>query len=425
MSADTMPASPSGEAARQAAATHPRFFDIALLFAASVVCAALLGPWIVAYHPRPFAADFHHLWVAGRLWASLETPYGELNEAVFAEYGLAHRFVAAAPFFYPPHSVVLFAPLGLMDPGAASAAFAAVSAGALAQSSLLAADMLRDEGVRGSRLRLAALHALAVGAGWNAGVFVFQHLMTTPIVYLGVMLALRGTQKSRACMLAVGLFLALVSPQISLPLALSLLLFRRTRGAALSAGAAVAVFSVVGLAPDGVATSLGRFLHNVAVYASFPENGNLNQSGLGFFVEATTGIALRAPVLLAAALATLAVLRWRVAREVDAFRFACLALVTGLFFLSSLNHYYVVLTAAATLAILTDRSRVRRVCAALGLLLLMRSWDILALLSRLTWFEGRRNAATVDSIAIALIFAAALAAALSQREGSPQSRAAL
>lgn len=415
--------------AMQNAPLRMGLFDLAapaagrICFAAALIISiAMIGPLIVDHHPRPFAADFNHLWTAGKAWAMGRTPYSAEHSALFDQFGLIHTHAVAPPFFYPPHSILLFGPLGFMSPAAACFVFALVNLGALVVSSVLAADILRDVGVKASRLFIASLHAIAIVALWNAGVVIFAHNVATLIVYLAILLALRGAQTGAQAPIAAGVFFALISPQISAPFVLALLMLRETRAGAAVGGVAVGAFTLLGLAPGGFFDSTQGFFANLAVYSGYPENAHSNQSGLGFFVEKLFGFSLSTPTLLLLSAATLLAVRSRL-KPGDArapFEFAGFALVVGLFFIPSLNHYYIVVTTMA--AAYVARARLCSLFAVAALVIHMRAWDILAALDGLSWFHGRRNAATIDSIAVTLMLAAA-AAALAPRLQLPFRRA--
>jgi hypothetical protein len=393
-----------------------------LLFLAALASAsAIIGPLVFGHHPRPFPADFNHLWAAGKAWTLWQSPYGPGHAAIFDAYNLIHTHNAPPPFFYPPHSIALFAPLGLLPHGAASFVFAALNVAALALSSVIAADLLRHDGLKISRLALASLHAIAIVVFWNAGCVIFAHNIATLFIYIGVLLVLRGVQTDRQASIAGGVFLALISPQIAAVLAFSLLLLKQTRAGALAGGALVAAFSILGLAPGGVAASLGAFLENLSVYASYPENAHSNQSGVGFFVEKIAGPSLSAPLLLICAAATVLIVRSRV-READArapFEFAAFSLIVGLFFLPSLNHYYVVLTPIAAGYVM--KSARMSLVAFAALAIHMRAWDLIAAFDFLFWFQDRNNSATFDSFAILMMLTAAAALSPSLRL-SPSTR---
>jgi hypothetical protein len=83
--------------------------------------------------------------------------------------------------------------------------------------------------------------------------------------------------------------------------------------------------------------------------------------------------------------------------------FVCLAIITGLFFLPSLNHYYIAATPAAVL--LAAKRGGLRYFAVAAALLLMHSLNILDSLESFSFFQGRKCAAAFDSIGISLLFA--------------------
>ena len=380
-----------------------------LFLAAFLAGAAIIGPLIIGHHPRPFPADFNHLWAAGKAWTLWQSPYGPGHAAIFEAYGLIHTHDVPPPFFYPPHSIALFAPLGLFPPAAASFIFAVLNVAALGVSSVLAANLLRHGGLQVSRLALASLHAIAIVVFWNAGCVIFAHNIATLFIYIGVLLALRGVQTKRSAPVAAGVFLALISPQIAAAFAFSLLLLKQTRPAAIAGGAMVAAFSLIGLAPGGVVASLGAFLENLSVYASYPENAHSNQSGVGFFIEKLTGLSLSAPLLLACAAGAVAFVRSRLLEsEARApFEFAAFSLILGLFFMPSLNHYYVVLTPVAAGYVL--KSARMSLVAFAALAIHMRAWDLIAAFNFHVWFQDRNNSATFDSLAILMMLTAAAA----------------
>lgn len=381
-----------------------------LLAGAVVICAIAIAPLIMADHPREGPVDFHHLWTAGKMWASGESPYAGARADLFVSHGLPYVYERPAPFFYPPHSILIFGPLGLLPPGAASVVFALASAAAFAAASLLAADLMRGAGVRASRLSLASLHAIVLAVGWNAIAIIFFHNIATIIVYLALLALLRGVQRGNAVLTAGGSLVALTAPQISIGAVLSLMLQRRTRGAFALAIAFVAVGSIVGLAPGGVIASLTSFFENLAAYSAYPANSHFDQSGAGYFAAALFGVSLSSGVLVAACAATLAAMNFFSDRPNEsaadrALEFTIFAVVAGLFFLPSLRHYYIAVTPA--LYVVAAQKGGWRVLAIPAAFLLMRSLDLSVARDAMDlWPQG--GAALLDSIGIALLFAAVL-----------------
>ncbi|MFN3958492.1 MAG: glycosyltransferase 87 family protein [Parvularculaceae bacterium] len=392
------------------------------LLAAAVLLFFLIAllPLVLFDHPRPGPVDFHHLWTAGKMWASGQSPYAAERAALFAQYGLPHVYAAPAPFFYPPHAVLALAPLGALSPGAASLLFSIINVCALIASSVLAADLVRSAGAPGSRLSWASLHAILLVAGWNATSIIFFHNILTLIVYLGLLAMLRGAQTGRAAYVVAGGFLALLSPQMSAAAALALLMRPRTRAPMLASFGLITVISVIGLQPGGILPSLKAMLSNLAAYSDFPANTHAAQSGVGFFLFGAFGLSPGTGALIAActlALALFAALSDR-AGETEAGRsveFAILAIVTGLFFLPSLSQYYIAATPALFLLIRNKSGW--RLVGFIGALMLMRSLDLLNGPAGIAWISGRETAAATDSIGVALLFAACVGSWASGRAG--------
>ena len=385
-----------------------------ILFAgAALLIAITVLPLIASGHPRPGPVDFHHIWTAGHMWASGDSPYDPSRAKLFAEHGLAHAYAEPAPFFYPPHSIALFAPLGSLQPGAASIAFSLFNALAFAAASVLGADIVRSAGARGSRLAWTSIHAIVLAGGWTATAVIFFHNIATLAVYAGLLAMLRGVQTGRGAYIVAGGFFALISPQIAVPAILALLLVRSARRAAVLAICAVALGSVAGLAPGGLWSSLSLFLANIGDYATYPANSHARQSGAGFLALALTGVSLHSAGLLvacAASLAALAAMQTRAGESETgrALEFAILSIVAGQFFLPSLSHYYVVTTPA--LLFLARSEGAWRMLAAAGALLLMRSLDILGASQAVFGLDPERTPAASDSVGILLLFAASVGA---------------
>lgn len=386
--------------------------SFALLAGALVLTAIVAGPLILIDHPRDAPIDFHHLWTGGRAWALLTSPYADDRAMLFAQYGLPHLYDEPPPFFYPPHSVVLFGPLGALPPGTASIAMMALSLAALALSSVLAADLWRGAGLGGSRLAIASAHAVIVIACWNAGAVILFHNIATLIVYAALMAILRGAQISNQTLIATGVFTALISPQMSIAAVIALMMLPKARPGAALGLLAVALLSLIGLAPGGVIASLGGFLGNIAAYTHYPANSHFAQSGIGFFIANGLGVSLHSGVLLAACAVALISMRyfWTLSETrsaKDPVAFLCLAIAAGLFFLPSLNHYYIAVTPAVVLLAL--RPGLARWFALAAALLLMRSWDFRAAIEQFTALEGASINAAIDSIGISLLACAAAA----------------
>lgn len=361
------------------------------------------------------------------MWASGMSPYAPERATLFAQYGLLHVYEVPAPFFYPPHSVFLLAPLGFLPPGGASMVFSFVNFIVLVASSMLAADIIRSAGAPGSRLSWASAHAIFLVAGWTATSIIFFHNIVTLIVYCGLLAMLRGAQTRRGTLVALGAFFALLSPQMSAAAAIALMMRRRSRSAMIAGFVLIGATSLIGLAPGGIFRSLEAMLANLSTYSSYPVNSNAYQSGVGFIMAALFGLSPGSGAALAGCVATLTLFalfgdRQGENEEARSVEFGAVAIVVGLFFLPSLSHYYVAAIPAVTLLVLTKGGW--RWFAAPGALMLMLSLDLLSAPDGVPWLSGRETAAATDSIGVALLFAASLWRWTAGRPSAPRNRPA-
>lgn len=376
-----------------------------LLVAVSVFAAVSVAVPAFQDHPRDQFQDFKYNYAASLAWTQGKSPYQDsirsvipsiTDPAYYAAYGgdIPHAY------FYPPHSIVL-APLGLFDFERASLAWAALSLFCLALASVLFSRLVQALYPRVRTLDAALLHWAAVCLGWQATFVVIEHNNVSFLIYAGVMASLLGAATKRQGLLAVGLFTAMLRPQIGLALLVCALLRKPSRGGALMAAGAIGVGCLFGLAPEGVVQSGMGFLQNVAGYGAFPENHASAVSGAGHAVYRAFGVETGALIWLAPALAFIGALAVRARNEAgsprEEFDLFASAILIGLALLPSHNNYCL---AAFPALLLFNLSAAGRIAAALCLAALMRSWDVAIALKSSGIGDYASNVATVDTIAI-------------------------
>ncbi len=314
----------------------------------AAIALLMVGPIILAGPTSP-EIDYYYFWAAGGMWMDWQSPYSPAYTDLVGSVPPLHSAQDIRPFFYPPNTILLFAPLGLFEYKEAWFLASAMNLSALGLSSVLFARLTRHLGFTDTVLFPALLHFSFICIGWSIGKILFIFAQPMPVIYLGFLLVVLGALEKRTIWTTAGLVLCLLKPNIGLPVAFACLLVRQSREAAVIAGATTGALSLVGLAPGGILSSLRGFFENLALYAHFPENFPSHMSGMNFIAYNVFGADISAFVWLGASIAVVAA-AW-IADRHSTFDhhqntdLVIFAMTTALFFLPGHNNYFIPATA--------------------------------------------------------------------------------
>lgn len=250
------------------------------------------------YGPMP--GDFAHLWIAGELWESGQSPYGPEFLARIS------KIAAPAPYVYPPNWYLLSRTLAVFDPATANWLWCGVSTALIGLASWLCIQsLLKFEphfapwarslfptspiSIMGVTLpRWAPSTCLLAGfifAAKAAGTNV--HLGQTGVfAWIGLACVIYGVVFDKRAWVAAGLVALLMKPQIGLPFAVTMLLTQKTRMPALIAIGVTGLMASLALLADSPTTLMRGFLDNVAAYSSSGrlENAPDAMTGIGNYL---------------------------------------------------------------------------------------------------------------------------------------------
>lgn len=390
---------------------------LAAACAFGVLALANMWPYVaIEPHPRAFPADFNPLWGAGKAWIDGRSPYLDYHAQALDAADAPHLHDDPPPYFYPPATIVVFGPLGILSLGAASFVWSIVTFASLIASSVFFAALCAAATIR-RRIVLFMAHLGVVGLGWDAADVIGAHNNGDFFFYAAFTAALLGAARAASgggsVLFVIALTVTLMRPQFGLVLWTAAMVVPSLRAGAIAAALATAALSLAGLWNEGLFAALRAFLANLSVYGAYPENAVQHTSGASFLAWATTG--LDASPFLWASLAV--VVSAFVASKVRAAAPVALLSATcaGLFLLPAHNTYYLAFTPA--LLLFSGRS----FCAAtmlFGGLLLMKTWTLARALSDAGAGYLQLNSAAIDTLGAGLA-AGGLLLLLADRAGAP------
>lgn len=381
---------------------------------ASIILLALVGGTVIIpqilTHPQSFPVDFNYLWGAGKMWAQFQSPYSAEYSAFLNEQSILQYEGASVPYFYPPNSILMVAPLGLLSLQSASVAFTLANLAALIASSLLFARITKLIGVSIDLAYPFLLHLGLISAGWYAGKIIFAYNAPMLITYLGVIMVLYSILSQRSWYLIIGLVIVLIKPQIGIALLIQCLLSPSLRRSAFFAVGITGLASIIGLLPGGVIQSLQNFFGNLSVYSGFYANLTEHTSGLGFAIYVFTGHDLSAFLLLSLMIGfILSYIFWLTRKNPASperdFAFAAFTIAVACVFLPSHNNYLIVFM--PVLLWLTRDARPFELFLWIpAIALIMRGWDIAQLATSIEGHSFLFFISTTDTVATFAIFVA-------------------
>lgn len=152
--------------------------------------------------------DFHQIWIAGKVWASGQDPYGP---AFAAEYGRAFGRVPEIHFLlYPPYWAPIAAPLSLLPFGAALIAWRLVNLALLLLATVLAAKAIA--GRDASRFWSVVLAGAGYATLMHATAMTLWIGQTSVLLYAGFAAIMYGAAMQSGWAVAAGLVAVALKP---------------------------------------------------------------------------------------------------------------------------------------------------------------------------------------------------------------------
>lgn len=343
--------------------------------------------------------DFRYLWLAGHLWLQGVNPYGAdfmLRGREMFPHGEPPMFV----WTYPPSMWPISALVALIEPNAAFALWKLVTCAAVIAVLVCGAATLPA-----GKLRLhAGLLILAYGCSLTATSGALRTGQPTSLVLCGAALMCAGIHRRSTAIMAVGSALAMLKPQLGIPICVALL-FAQGGARALLLGAALSLVTAIPAAAPWIAAPAGEPLLGdpTAAYQSFHYNTPAAMTGLPHLIWRSTGIAM--PLLATVAMATSAVvaacvLDRRTTREpISSQHFALIATTATIFFVNL--HTYDLMIVVIALPAIAVLQGTGRILAIAGLALLWRLENVVSLIA--PGGSLMQSVATVASVATLLI----------------------
>lgn len=243
----------------------------------AILSITYLVPKIFAIHDESFGNgfDFRYIWLAGKIWASGQDPYGPL----FAqEYHENFHLTLDTFWVYPPYWYPIALPFGLLSFQIAATIWKASNFLLLVGATHLIATTLADVTRRGYwSIFLSGIVFVCCMQATAATLYIGQ---TSILTYFGLGAIAFGVSKERVLLIIIGLVFLALKPQIGVVAFSAIAAVRRFRWTLFPA-AAVCLLATAPIAMSGdYIASISGFLSNLARYSEFSGNTPPNMTGL-------------------------------------------------------------------------------------------------------------------------------------------------
>lgn len=223
--------------------------------------------------PRP-EVDFRFFWLAGRLWQMGYDPYSDAFRALGEATLPAGNEVLY--WFYPPQWWIISRGLALFDLPTALAIWRLASSGIILLGSFWMALRLLPV----AEWRSAAAAAIA---GYAALIEPTANLLafgqSSAPIFLAMAMIVVGYCRSSTMLVAIGMALFSLKPQVGAIVFLMLAMVPATRLAALIGVAIAAIGCLPQIASFGVVASIQEYLANLSQWGTLGSNTMLTSSG--------------------------------------------------------------------------------------------------------------------------------------------------
>jgi hypothetical protein len=235
------------------------------------------------YHEDNFGFDFRVIWLAGKMWAGGQNPYGPLfAQEYIKSFGPAMNMLG---WLYPPFWYPFCVVLGLLPVSVAHVIWTAVNVLALFCATYLVARGVAE--VTRQKVGLMFWSGLAFVCLMQATAIAIYIGQTSIFVYLGFSALSYGLLTSRPAAVVIGLFFLALKPHIGVVAFLSTFALSNYRVVVLIAGIACLLSTAPILVGGMYWTEMEGFVRNMAEYpsmstANYPANltGIINIVGL-------------------------------------------------------------------------------------------------------------------------------------------------
>lgn len=225
--------------------------------------------------------DFRYIWLAGRLWIARINPYAASFSAYAREF--ISPLASVDSWLYPPHWFPISALLAQLDFELAVSVWKWLNGTLLVAASFLVADAIRTPSDT-HRIDTHRPETMSVVLGYvllmQASAIALSLGQTSPVVFAGLGLVLSGLQRDKKGVIATGLLLMSLKPQIGAFYIIALLFVPRARKPIGIAGVVAATMTMGSVLTVGVRSTFLGFLHNLGAHGNLHVNGPAETSGI-------------------------------------------------------------------------------------------------------------------------------------------------
>lgn len=371
--------------------------SVAVRAGGAIIALAGIGYLVAMLIRQPLESmDFRYVWLAGDLWGRGENPYGPGYIAEGA--GRFPTGYAISSWAYPFHWYLPARLAALLPPEPAFAWWLVATTLALAGAGWLALAAARAAGA-------APLLALVlIGIGYAAsGSFVGYALRTgqpAVVAECGVAMVLFGFARGRRWWTVCGLAVAMLKPQLGLPLATALCFMPGGFVSALLAALLVALASVPAFLASGLTEQLhGLLVVSSGAYQKISYNTAEMMSGLPHLGRVATGWSMPIVASMLLAMLLTAGAAWAIRRHRPRERAALFAALTTTIIAAVVGfHTYDLVIVLFALPLVPLLARPARIAALVAYALLWRPDYMIHALA-----GGTALTPTVQSLALVLL----------------------
>ena len=314
------------------------------------------------------AVDFPYIWLAGQLWSSGIDPYSAAFESAGRELVVDGH--SPQTWFYPPNwwpIAVLTAQLPLSN---SVTVWRTVSA-ALLLTSTLALVLARHRFDGEMSVERAAI-AVAYGCLMSATPMALSMGQTSLIGFTGVALFIVAHLTEKRLIMGVALALAMLKPQIGLPLVAFVLPATKWWGSIAGAGFASLLFAVSAFSAVEIPRFVSAYLSQLSVHEGLEPNHPLEMTGMRNLLFDAFDITVPSLGLLTTSAAIAGLIGWR-ARLQSLEKTTLLALLLATVALFAPLHTYDLMIVVPFILLTSSFSLFAQLVIASGMMVIFRA----------------------------------------------------
>lgn len=211
--------------------------------------------------------DFKVIWLSGHLWLQGISPYSD--QFVNTGYQLFETF-NGQPFYYPAHFSLVSTVFALFEFEVAMELWRWFNINLFLLSSLVLKSALSTPDQNLSWRRIFFYTGMI---GFMQSVILIFHLgQTTILIYFGLCLIIYGLSKRNDIALIIGLCIALLKPQVGIPLMAALLPFKEYHKPLLLTCVAMVIVCLPATLPLGVIETIFAYMKGISAHGEFYPN---------------------------------------------------------------------------------------------------------------------------------------------------------